>query len=88
MDAEHYAAARLVEREEMKLDWWAGRVNEYLHYVEVLFTPDLIIVGGGISKRFKDFKKHLSTRAELVPAKLRNNAGIVGAALAAHEELE
>ena len=88
MDAEHYAAARLVEREEMKLDWWAGRVNEYLHYVEVLFTPDLIIVGGGISKRFKDFKEHLSTRARLVPAKLRNNAGIVGAALAAHEELE
>jgi polyphosphate glucokinase len=88
MDAEHYAAARLVEREEMKLDWWAGRVNEYLHYIEVLFTPDLIIFGGGISKRFKDFKKHLVTRADLVPAKLRNNAGIVGAALAAHEELD
>jgi polyphosphate glucokinase len=88
MDAEHYAAARLVEREEMKLDWWAGRVNEYLQYVEVLFSPDLIIFGGGISKRFKDFKKHLDTRAKLVPAKLRNNAGIVGAALAAYEELD
>ena len=88
MDAEHYAAARLVEREEMKLDWWAGRVNEYLRYVEVLFSPDLIIFGGGISKRFKDFKEHLTTRAELVPAKLRNNAGIVGAALAAYEELD
>lgn len=88
MDAEHYAAARLVEREEMKLDWWAGRVNEYLRYVEVLFSPDLIIFGGGISKRFKDFKEHLTTRADLVPAKLRNNAGIVGAALAAYEELD
>jgi polyphosphate glucokinase len=88
MDAEHYAAARLVEREEMQLDWWAGRVNEYLHYVEVLFSPDLIIFGGGISKRFKDFKQHLSARADLVPAKLRNNAGIVGAALAAYEELD
>ena len=88
MDAEHYAAARLVEREEMKLDWWAGRVNEYLRYVEVLFSPDLIIFGGGISKRFKDFREHLTTRADLVPAKLRNNAGIVGAALAAYEELD
>lgn len=88
MDAEHYAAARLVEREEMKVDWWASRVNEYLHYVEVLFSPDLVIFGGGISKRFKDFGSFFETRAKVVPAELRNNAGIVGAALAAHEELD
>ena len=88
MDAEHYAAARLVEREDMKVDWWASRVNEYLDYIEVLFTPDLIIFGGGISKRYKDFAKHIDTRARIVPATLRNNAGIVGAALSAYEELD
>lgn len=88
MDAEHYAAARLVERDEMKLDWWAGRVNEFLEYAETLMSPDVIIFGGGISKRFDEFSEYLDTRARLVPAHLRNNAGIVGAALAAAESLE
>lgn len=83
--AEHYAAGRLVKRDSMRLDWWAERVNEFLAYVEVLFSPDRIIIGGGISKRFADFEQYLSTRAELVPAELRNNAGIVGAALYATE---
>ena len=85
MEAEHYAAARLVEREDMKVDWWASRVNEYLHHVDMLFSPDLIIFGGGISKRFKDFAEFFDTDAKVVPAKLRNNAGIVGAAMAARE---
>jgi polyphosphate glucokinase len=85
MEAEHYAAARLVEREDMKVDWWASRVNEYLHHVDMLFSPDLIIFGGGISKRFKDFSEFFDTAAKVVPAKLRNNAGIVGAAMAAAE---
>jgi len=85
MEAEDYAAARLVEREDMKIDWWASRVNELLHHFEQLFSPDLIVFGGGISKRFDDFSQHLTTRARLVPAALRNNAGIVGAALAANK---
>jgi polyphosphate glucokinase len=88
MAAEHYAAARLVEREAMKVDWWASRVNEYLLHLERVLSPELIIFGGGISKRFPDFSEHLDTRARLVPAELRNNAGIVGAALAAKEEVE
>jgi polyphosphate glucokinase len=85
MEAEHYAAARLVEREEMKLDWWASRVNEFLHHVDMLFSPDLIIFGGGISKRFADFAAYFDPRSDVVPAVLRNNAGIVGAAMACHE---
>lgn len=85
MAAEHYAAARLVEREDMNIDWWAQRVNEYLEYLDRVFYPEVIIFGGGISKRWGDFAEFLTARPRIVPAELRNNAGIVGAALAAHE---
>jgi len=85
MEAEHYAAARLVEREDMNIDWWAQRVNEYLNHLDRIFTPSLFIFGGGISKRWSDFHEFLNVRPRIVPAELRNNAGIVGAALAAHE---
>jgi polyphosphate glucokinase len=86
--AETYAAARLVKRESMRIEWWAERVNEFLAYVELLFSPDRIIMGGGISKRFDEFAPLLSTRCVVQPARLRNNAGIVGAALFAMEETE
>ena len=85
MEAEHYAAARLVEREDMNIDWWAQRVNEYLQHLERIFTPSLFIFGGGISKRWKDFHDFFQIDTRIVPAELRNNAGIVGAAMAAHE---
>lgn len=82
-DAETRAADRI--REEKDLSWkkWAGRVNEYLSYIERLFSPDLIILGGGVSKEHAKFFHHLKTRAPIVPAALFNEAGIVGAALAA-----
>lgn len=80
MDAEKYAAARLVKRDEMRLDWWASRVNEYLLHLDLLFSPDLIIFGGGISKRFDAIAPFLDSSLNVVPAKLRNNAGIIGAA--------
>jgi len=80
MEAERYAAARLVKREEMRLDWWASRVNEYLLHLDLLFSPDLIIFGGGISKRFDQIAPFLDSGLNVQPAKLRNNAGIVGAA--------
>ena len=82
-DAEARAAARV--RDEKNLSWkkWASRVNEYLKRIEGLFSPDLIIIGGGVSKRSAEFLPLLETRTHIVPARLRNNAGIVGAALAA-----
>jgi polyphosphate glucokinase len=83
MEAEHYCAARLVEEDDMDITWWTRRVDEFLSYLEKVLSPDLIIFGGGISKRFDEFSQLLITRAPLVPAELRNNAGIVGAALAA-----
>jgi polyphosphate glucokinase len=81
--AEHYAAGRLVKRGELEIDWWALRVNELLTYIEELFWPDLFVFGGGISKRFELYSHHFTTRASIVPAVLRNQAGIVGAALSA-----
>ena len=83
--AEHYAAARLVEREAMDLQWWASRVAEYLSYIERVVSPEVIIFGGGISRRFHEFAPALKTRAELRVATLRNDAGIVGAAVAGYE---
>lgn len=82
MLAEHYAAARLVERDEMELEPWAIRVGEYLNHLERILTPDLMIFGGGISKRFDEFSGHFDLSTPVKVAELRNNAGIVGAALA------
>ncbi len=82
-DAEDRASARI--RKEKNLDWekWAARVDEYLSHLEILFSPDLFIIGGGVSRKHENFFPYLNTRAEIVPARLLNNAGIVGAALAA-----
>lgn len=86
--AEEYAAGRLVKRGELEIDWWAHRVDEVLDYVEELFWPDLIVFGGGISKRFESYAHFLTSRAPVVPATLRNEAGIVGAALAASRGID
>ncbi|MGP3929757.1 polyphosphate--glucose phosphotransferase [Nonomuraea sp. KM88] len=82
-DAEHRASARV--REERDLSWkaWAGRVEEYLRHVEMLFTPSLIVIGGGVSKKADKFLPHIHLDTPVVPAALRNEAGIVGAARAA-----
>jgi len=78
-------AAEIV-REEHALSWdkWAGRVDEYLEHMEMLLSPKLIIIGGGISRKSGKFLPLLTgLRAEVVPATLLNDAGIVGAAMAA-----
>lgn len=82
MDAEDYAAARHVESDAMDLAVWAGRVGDYLRHLERVLTPDLFVFGGGISKRFNQFSPELRIKTPVIAAELRNNAGIVGAALA------
>ncbi len=81
--AEKYAANSARKREN--LDWatWGARLNEYVNYVESLCYPDLIIVGGGVSKHYQEFFPYISCRAELLPAEMRNQAGIIGAAVSA-----
>lgn len=82
MDAEHYAAGRIHEEDGLSFDDWGARVNEYLNYVHRLVWPDLIIVGGGISKEWDSWSHRLAVPTRVVPAEFRNEAGIVGAALA------
>ena len=76
-------------RKREKLSWkkWAKRFDKYLHVLERLFWPELIILGGGVSKRADKFLPYLTVQAEVVPARLLNEAGIVGAALAARSSL-
>lgn len=82
-DAEEYASDRI--RQDKNLDWetWGNRLNEYFQYIEALFSPQLIIIGGGVSKKHEKFLQYVNLRADVVPAELLNQAGIVGAALAA-----
>lgn len=81
-EGEHRASDAVRERKGLSWKRWAKRVNEYLDRMERLVWPDLIIIGGGASADAAKFLPLLTTRAELVPAQLRNNAGIAGAALA------
>ncbi len=81
--AEQYASAAVRTRDDLSWKEYAVRLDEYLHRIERLFSPRLIILGGGISKRADKFISRLTIRAEVVPALLRNEAGIIGAALAA-----
>ncbi len=84
-DAEHRAAARVRKEEGLSWAQWAERVNEFLAQMEFFFSPDLFIIGGGVSKKQHKFLHHLKAQAEIVPAQLLNNAGIIGAALAARK---
>ena len=81
-DAEHRASDTARKRDDLNWKRYAGRLDEYLHRIENLLWPDLIIVGGGISKKSEKYFPHLTNRTEVVRAEMQNNAGIAGAALA------
>lgn len=84
-DAEKYAAASVKDDKGLSYHEWAKRVTKYLTMLEKGIWADLIIAGGGVSKKAEKWLPLLESRAKIVPAKLQNNAGIVGAALAAYE---
>ncbi|QEO13056.1 ROK family protein [Agromyces intestinalis] len=79
-DAESRAAYSAMERENLDWKHWAKRLQRYYSHVEFLFTPDLFVVGGGVSKHWDAFAPLLDLRTPIVPARHRNNAGILGAA--------
>lgn len=83
--AEKYAASSVKDREGLSYPAWAKRLQEYYSHLEFLTSPDVIIVGGGISRKSDKFLPLIKTEAELIPAALRNAAGIVGAAVTADE---
>ena len=84
-DAETRAASSAREREGLSWKAWAKRLQRYFGAVENLLWPDLIVVGGGVSKKADKFLPLLSLRTPIVPAQLRNDGGIIGAALHAAE---
>ncbi len=85
--AEKYAADSVRKEEDLSWKKWGKRLNKYLNHLEMLLWPDLIIVGGGVSKKFEKFSKYLHINAEIQPAQLKNEAGIIGAAIAVSEAL-
>ena len=82
-DAESYAAASVRERDGIGWDEWASRVEHYLRHLEMLFSPDLFVIGGGASKVADRWLPRISIDTPRVAAAMANNAGIVGAALVA-----
>lgn len=85
-DAEKRASDLVRTQKDLNWSKWAKRVNEFLARLEMYFSPDLFVIGGGVSKNYGKFGGYLHTeRAKIAPAQLLNEAGIVGAAMAAKE---
>lgn len=85
VDYETKAAFSAKERENLSWEQWANRLQTYYSKLEALLSPDLIIIGGGVSKQWEEFVPMLDLRAIVIPAQKRNNAGILGAAWVAHQ---
>jgi polyphosphate glucokinase len=86
-DAEKRASSKAREDEDLSWEKWAHRVQKYLAHVEMLFSPELFVIGGGVSRKADKFLPLIEgIQAEIVPAQLQNNAGIVGAAMRAAKD--
>ncbi len=83
MFGEHYAANSVRKEQDLSWEEWGKRLNEYFQRMESLFYPDLFILGGGVSKHFENYSQYFDLKTKLVPAQSKNEAGIIGAALAA-----
>lgn len=86
--AEKYASNAVRTKSEMSWNKWGKRFNEYLEHMVFLLSPEMVILGGGVSKRFKNFKDEIDVDTNVVPAILKNNAGIIGAASFVHSNHE
>ena len=86
-DAEKRASYSAKERDDLDWEHWAKRLQKYYSALEFLLSPDLFVVGGGVSKSYEDFLPLLKLRTKIVPATLRNNAGILGAASLATDKV-
>lgn len=85
-DAETRAASSIKDKEGLSYEEWATkRLQPYYRHIEMLFSPDLFVVGGGVSKDWDEFGPLLKLKTPIIPAQLRNRAGIIGAALAARD---
>jgi len=80
-DAEDWAAESIREHDELSWKEWGHRLQRYLEQIERVLWPQLIIIGGGVSKKSDKFFPHINLSTKMVPATLHNDAGIVGAAM-------
>jgi len=80
-DAEDWAADSVRDREDLSWKHWAQRLEQYFELLESLLWPELIIVGGGVSKKAEKFLPHIDVRTPIVAARLQNESGIIGAAV-------
>lgn len=83
--AEKYAADSIRKKEGLSWKKWGKRFNEYLEKIEFYLQPTLILLGGGSSKDFNEYKDQISIKTPVIPAQLLNSAGIIGAAVYAAE---
>jgi polyphosphate glucokinase len=77
---EDYVADRVRKKEELSWEKWGKRFNQVLAYYEKIFSPNLFIIGGGVSKKMEKFEKQIKVETTVVSAEMQNNAGIIGAA--------
>ena len=84
-DAEDWAADSARDRDDLSWKHWAHRLQKYFELLESLLWPELIIIGGGVSKKAEKFLPHIEIRTPLVAAQLQNEAGIIGAAVLASD---
>jgi polyphosphate glucokinase len=88
VDYESMASFSAKERENLSFADWAKRLTKYFNMLDRLLSPDLIIVGGGVSKQHEEFLPLIETNIKMVPAESKNNAGIIGAAFIARRRLK
>lgn len=86
--AEKYVSDATRKREDLSWSEWGKRFNQYINYVYSKFYPDRFILGGGASKKFEKFEEYISVPAPVYPCQLLNQAGIIGAAVAAENLLK
>tara|TARA_B100000768_G_scaffold59340_1_gene57371 strand:+ start:8453 stop:9199 length:747 start_codon:yes stop_codon:yes gene_type:complete len=84
---EYFAADSARKREDWSFKSWGKRVNFFLKHIENTFNPDLLIIGGGISKKMDKFEAFININTPIKAAELKNNAGIIGAAIFAKKQL-
>jgi len=87
-DAEHRASDAARQANDLSWKKWAKELNGFLLVMEGLFSPDLFIIGGGISKKWEKIEKNLTLKTKIMPAQLLNQAGIVGAGLFAEMQMK
>ena len=82
---EKYVSNGVRKRDALTWEEWGIRFNGYLLHLETIFSPDLLVLGGGTSKKFDKFQEYITIKTKVIPAKHQNNAGMLGAAMYAEE---